>query len=121
MKSCKDEDDDVKDEPGVDQVKKDEMDSDDDGEQESGPNQEDSDIREMKYRLEKLIQCFQHYIFLEFSISSQTVVPSPFCPNTCPSPPKSPRKDLSLNERQLVIRNITWVFDKVCWLLFPSF
>ncbi|CAL1162578.1 unnamed protein product [Cladocopium goreaui] len=69
-------DEDVKDEPDelMGLIKKDEMESGSDDEQEAaGPNQEDSDIRDMKYRLEK---------------------------------------DLSLKERQLVIRNITWVFDK---------
>ena len=93
VKTSKDEDEDVKDEPDelMGLIKKDEMESGSDDEQEAaGPNQEDSDIRDMKYRLEKLIKCFKPYIFFEFSgclyqivtlhlfNRSQKMVPGPF-------------------------------------------
>ena len=100
VKTSKDEDEDVKDEPDelMGLIKKDEMESGSDDEQEAaGPNQEDSDIRDMKYRLEKLITCFKPYIFFEFSGCLYQIVTLhlfnqfpkngswtfQFCPNTC--------------------------------------
>ena len=66
---AKDEDDDeAKEEPDepMDSVKKDEEDGSDDDQEPAVPNHEDSDIRDMKYRLETLINASSHTCSLYF-------------------------------------------------------
>lgn len=108
-------------------IKKDEPDDDEDGDAppELSCNQEDADIRDMKYKLEKLCSKYYISIYVIVLISLFLIKKDPnylvvtflnHSMETCyafPQKTKLQRKDLSLRERNLIVRNITWVFDKV--------
>ncbi len=89
-----------------------------DGESAEDNDVEEAEVRDVKHTLETLFYCLWRYKMFEHNSQRNNVaVPNSVDTYFTLCEPHWPRKELTLKDRNLMVRNITWIFRPVTWIL----